>query len=143
MGLLILEKSSPKGMVCKYVNILWEGINRAKSDSFEWCLVMGWGNMYQLKNRRLCLKCRKHLLLWGWLKSEASCPGVLWVFILGDIQKLPACDPWKTALGDLIWAKALNKMTFRGTFQSHPFCNSVLLRIIQLHLYSGDRHTFC
>lgn len=66
--------------------------------------------------------------------------GYCGVFILGDIQKLPADDPWKTALHDRIWARVLNKMSSRGTFPPQPFCNSVILRIIQLHLYSRDEH---
>lgn len=61
--------------------------------------------------------------------------GCFGLFILGDIQKLPAPGPWKRALGDPIWARVLNKMTSRGAFLPQPFCNSEILWSSELFSY--------
>lgn len=42
-----------------------------------------------------------------------------------DIQKPLGLDPAEQALGDLAWQVRLDKRTFRGLFQTHPFCDSV------------------
>lgn len=55
---------------------------------------------------------------WGWLSTGMSCQGGCGVSICGDIQELSCHSPGKLALGGLVWAWELDRVTCRGFWDS-------------------------
>lgn len=78
-------------MACKSVNILWEGIQRTETDSFQWCSVKGWEAIGT--NWKTAWNAGNTFLLWERLRSEVSCPGVLRSF-----------HPWRYSKVDCTWS---------------------------------------
>lgn len=89
-------------------------------------------NGHKLEPRKLSLTIGKHFCdVWvtePWVREQRC-----WVFLFGDLHKLPGCGAGHPALGGFAGAR-VGPGGPRCSFQPLPWCNSVSLDAQMMHI---------
>lgn len=85
-------------------------------------------NGLKTETQKLSSEQQQTFFYWesDWALTKVAQEGCV-VSVLGDIQMTPGLGSGQAALGSPAWAGMLHQMTFRGLFQTQPFCDSVYI----------------
>ena len=111
-----------------YMNTCRECVERMESGYFQWCPVTGSGAMGTNWNTGGSLwTSGNSFLLWRSPRTGTSHPGEFWSLHLWRYSKAVWIWSWTTSSRTPVRAGGLDQMASSGSFQLHPFCDSVIL----------------
>lgn len=112
----------------------WKSAKRMETGFYHWCPVIGEETVSTNWNRGSShWSSDNTFLLWWWPSTGRECPEVLWISLLGDIQKQAEHDPGQL---DLCLSRGLGPYAVQRSLQT----STVLWFCELLQLYLSNSH---
>lgn len=110
------------------INISRTRVRRMEPGSSQWCSATGKGQWGQTGTQ----EAPSEEKFWRWQNMKTGSPERLWSLLHGNILNKPdrmwycaTCSRWMPS------SRGLDQMISRSSFQPLPFCDSVILRLVQ------------